>query len=452
MLTLQGAQRPFCDRLSRRSFLAIGGMTLGGLSLSDILRAEQRSGTAGRHRGIIMIYMPGGPPHQDMYDLKPEAPSEFRGEFTPIDTNVPGIQIGELLPRLASRMDRFVIIRSLVGSDGAHASTLCTTGHRYGSDPAGGWPVFGSVVSALLGQTTSAIPAAADLSERMQHDPYNIRAAGFLGTAHAPFRPEGEVLGDMVVARDLLDRIDDRKTLLTEFDRFRRDADRQRDALGLASDPHLDTCTERALDLLTSSALVDALDLEREDPAVRSTYGTDDPQVLPYSSAGYRALMSRFLLARRLIEAGVRCVTVSFADFDWHGANFANARKVLPLFDQGITALVDDLHARGMERDVSVVAWGEFGRTPRINANAGRDHWPQVSCALLAGGGMRTGKVIGSTNRLAESAIDRPVHYNEVLATLYHNIGLDAATASVRDLNGRPRYLIDGHLPIAELV
>ena len=205
------------------------------------------------------------------------------------------------------------------------------------------------------------------------------------------------------------------------------------------------------MDTLSSNALVEALDLEREDPAVRQRYGTDDPNVLPYSPSGYRALMSRFLLARRLIEAGVRCVTVSFADFDWHGSNFVFARKVLPLFDQGITALVDDLHDRGLERDVSVVAWGEFGRTPRINKDAGRDHWPQVSCALLAGGGMRTGQVIGSTNRLAETAADRPVHYAEVLATLYRNIGLDVSTATVNDLTGRPRYLIDGHGAIPEL-
>ena len=170
------------------------------------------------------------------------------------------------------------------------------------------------------------------------------------------------------------------------------------------------------------------------------------------SQLGYRALVSRFLVARRLIEAGVRCVTVSFADFDWHGANFVHARKVLPVFDQAITALVDDLHDRGLSDDISVIAWGEFGRTPRINPAGGRDHWPQVSCALLAGGGMKTGQVIGSTNSLGESAQSRPVHYGEVLATIYHNLGIDLDTTTVRDPAGRPRYLIDGHRPIPELV
>jgi hypothetical protein len=451
MLTLHGVQRSFCDRLPRRSFLTIGGLALGGLSLADVLRADV-AGASPRHRGIIMIYMPGGPPHQDMYDLKPDAPAEFRGEFQPIATRVPGIEICELLPRLAERMDRFAIIRSLVGSDGAHASTLCTTGHAYGSDPPGGWPIFASNVSAIQGQTRADIPAAADLSERMGHDPYNIRAAGFLGSAHAPFRPEGDVLQDMTVPADLLDRIGDRRTLLTAFDSFRRSTDAQAAGPAGAASLRIDTFTEQALDILTSSALVEALDLEREDPAVRDRYGADDAEVLPYSSAGYRGLVSRFLLARRLIEAGVRCVTVSFADFDWHGSNFVFGRKVLPLFDRGITALVDDLHDRGLADDVSVVAWGEFGRTPRINENAGRDHWPQVSCALLAGGGLRTGQVIGSTNRLAESAVDRPVHYAEVLATLYRQIGLDIDTATVPDLNGRPRYLVDDHRPVGELV
>lgn len=447
MLSLTGPQPTFCDRVPRRAFLQLGGLAVGGLSLTDVLRAQERSPATPRQRGAIMIYMPGGPPHQDLYDLKPDAPSEIRGEFDPIDTNVSGIQICELLPRLAQRMDRFAIVRSLVGSDGAHASTLCTTGRAYGSDPAGGWPIFSACVSALHGQTHPAVPAAADLSEKMEHNPYNIRGSGFLGARHKPFRPEGDVLADLTLPGDLLGRLNDRRALLSSFDRFRRQADVARNAAG-----ELDTCTEQALDMLTSGALAQALDLEQEDPAVRASYGTDDPLVLPYSHAGYRALMSRFLLARRLIEAGVRCVTVSFADFDWHGSNFLFARKVFPLFDQGITALVDDLHQRGLAEDVSVVAWGEFGRTPRINENAGRDHWGQVSCALLAGGGMRTGQVIGSTNRYAETAQDRPVHYAEVLATIYHRLGLDVATATVPDFNGRPRYLVDDFRPAPELI
>ena len=457
MLTLNGSRlSSFCDRVTRRSFMQIGGLFLGGMTLPRLLHAEQassaRAASGGvpsgsqRQRGVIMIYMPGGPPHQDMYDLKPDAPSEVRGEFDPIATSVPGIDICELMPRLAQRMDRFSIIRSLVGSDGAHASSLCVTGAPYGNKVQGGAPHFGSLVSAVQGQTHRAVPAVADLSEIMQHAPYNIGGPGFLGSVHQPFRPDGETKENMQLREGLSQRMDDRRSLLTTFDRFRRETDARRTLGGL------ETQVEQALDVLTSSRVMEALDLNREDPKVRERYGTDDEKILPYSYLGYRALVSRFLVARRLIEAGVRCVTVSFADFDWHGANFAHGRKVLPVFDQAITALVDDLHDRGLSDDVSVVAWGEFGRTPRITPAAGRDHWPQVSSALLAGGGMKTGQVIGSTNRLAEAAQTRPVHYGEVLATLYHNLGIDIDAATVRDPSGRPRYLIDSHRPIPELI
>lgn len=448
MFIVDGQQKRFCDGVTRRTFLQVGGLALGGASLPQLLQAEEAHGASGGHKGIIMIYMPGGPPHQDFYDLKPDAPPEVRGEFDPIDTNVPGVQICELLPQLAARMDRLAIIRSLVGSDGAHASSLCSTGYSFGRHPPGGAPNYGSNVSALEGPTSPAIPACADLSERMQHAPYNIGGPGFLGSSHGPFRPDGEVRENLTVSGEMLARLDDRKSLLAAFDRYRQSADAARtQSAGALGDDH----TALALDILTSSRLARALDLEQEDPRVRERYGVDDPKVLPYSQYGYAALMSRFLVARRLIEAGVRCVTVSFADFDWHGSNFKFGRKVLPLFDQGMSALIDDLYDRRLERDVSVVAWGEFGRTPRINNNAGRDHWPLVSCALLAGGGMRTGQVIGATNRLGEHAAQRPVHYGEVLATLYRNLGINVAEATVRDLNGRPRYLVDGHAPIREL-
>ncbi len=446
MLALHGQPQRLCDGLSRREFLTIGGLAFGGLSLPHILRAEQASGSASRHKGIIMIYLPGGPPHQDLYDLKPDAPAEVRGEFDPIPTNVPGIDICEHLPLLAQRMDKFAVIRSLVGSDGAHASTLCVTGNPWSNQPPGGWPSFASCVSALHGPTGKAIPAAADLSMRMQHDPYNLPGAGFLGTPHAPFRPDQEVVQNMTLGGDALSRLADRRGLLSTFDRFRSDVDARRE---LAT---LDTATDQALDVLTSSRMVDALDLTKEDAATRERYGQDDPNALPYGYLGYQAIMSKFLMARRLIEAGVRCVTVSFADFDWHGNNFINGKKVFPLFDRGITALVDDLSDRGLLNDVSVIAWGEFGRTPRINATAGRDHWPQVSCALLAGGGMKTGQVIGSTNRLAEHAVNRPVNYREVLATAYHNLGIDVRQATVHDLNHRPRYLVEQFEPVRELI
>ncbi|MFP6671197.1 MAG: DUF1501 domain-containing protein, partial [Pirellulaceae bacterium] len=177
----------------------------------------------------------------------------------------------------------------------------------------------------------------------------------------------------------------------------------------------------------------------------------DDPNVLPYSSKGYQAILSKFLMARRLVEAGARCVTVAYADFDWHGSNFAHARKVVPLLDQGLTALVQDLHERGLQDDVTVVVWGEFGRTPKINKSAGRDHWSKVACGLLAGGGMQGGQVIGTTNRYAEEPIDRPVHFQEVFATLYQNLGIDPTRTTLTDLTGRPRYLMDDFRPLPEV-
>ncbi len=422
-------------------------MALGGLSLPQLLRAEAAAGIQRSHKAIIMIYLAGGPPHQDMFDLKPQAPSEVRGEFEPIRTNVPGIHICELMPRMASIMDKLVVIRSLVGSSGGHSSYQCVTGRGPSGQPEGGWPTIGAVVSKLKGPADPAVPPFMNLFMKMAHTPYNIQnPTGFLGPAHGPLAPDGQRMADMVLKGVSLDRLNDRRTLLRGLDRFRRQVDSSPQVAGL------DAMTQRAFGVLTSSKLVEALDLEREDPRVRERYGTDDPKVLTYSNLGYQAIMSKFLAARRLVEAGARVVTVSFADFDFHGDNFGRCRKVLPLLDQGITALVQDLHERGLDRDVTVIAWGEFGRTPKINSAAGRDHWPQVSCALLAGGGMRTGQAIGSTNALGEEARDRPVHFQEVFATLYHNLGIDAAKTTLPDLAGRPHYLVDGHAPIRELV
>jgi hypothetical protein len=445
MLTLWGNQHRFCDRVKRRDFLSIGSLAMGGLTLPGLLRAEAAAGIGQSHKAIIMIYLTGGPPHQDMLDLKPEAPAEIRGEFSPIATNVPGIQISELMPRLAGMMDKFIPIRTLVGSDGRHSSFQCVTGHPFANQPQGGWPEIGSVLSKVHGPVDPSVPAAIDLSMKMEHLPYNLPGSGFLGSAHAPFKPTGPSLADMVLKGVELSRFDNRRQLLGKLDAARRQLD-QAQFPGKA-----DAFTQRALDVLTSSRLADALDLEKEDPRIRARYGKDDPKVLPYSSKGYQAIMSKFLMARRLVEAGARCVTVSYADFDWHGSNFANARKVVPLLDQGLTALVQDLHERGLQDDVTVVVWGEFGRTPKINKSAGRDHWSKVACGLLAGGGMQTGQVIGTTNQFAEEPVDRPVHFQEVFATLYRNMGIDPTRTTVSDLGGRPRYLMEDFRPLPEV-
>jgi hypothetical protein len=434
MLTIVGQTQPgrFCDRVSRRGFLRIGSLAMGGLSMPEILRAEAARGKKS-HKSIIMIFLPGGPPHQDMYDLKPDAPAEVRGEFKPIKTNVPGIEICEHLPLLAGMMDKLVPIRTIVGATGDHYSFQCMTGRSHRRQPQGGWPELGSVVAKLQGPT----------SPKMQHFPYNSGKPGFLGPAYAPFQPNGEGKDDLVLQGVTLERLGDRQSLVRAFDQFSRAADTSGMMDGM------DAFEQQAFGVLTSSKLSEALNLENEPQKVRDRYGYGTPQ---HQGDGAPRLMQQFLMARRLVEAGVRCVTVSFSFWDYHGSNFALARQNLPPLDQGVSALVEDLHQRGLDKDVSVVVWGEFGRTPKINAGAGRDHWPNVSCALLAGGGMRTGQVIGSTDRQAAEAKTRPVRFEEVFATLYNRLGIDADHTTVTDLAGRPEYLADHYQPIGELI
>jgi hypothetical protein len=451
MLTLLGKPLRLCDQVSRRAFLQIGGLAMGGLSLPQLLRAESEAGLASSHKAVIMIFLSGGPPHQDMVDLKPEAPVEIRGEFSPIRTRVPSIHICEHLPRLAAMMDRFAIIRSLVGSEGAHAAFQCMTGHTQARQPQGGWPALGSVVSKLQGETYPALPSFVGLSPKMTTTTWaDPGQPGFLGLAHAPFKPNADGMADMVLRGTTMEQLGDRKALLSSFDTLRRDLDASGQLRGA------DTFTAQALNILTSSKLALALDLDREDPRLRDRYGRGSPKPAGYGDAG-PLLNDYFLAARRLVEAGVRVVTLAYGRWDWHGkpygTTFENARDHLPMLDRGLTALLDDLHDRGLNKDVSVVVWGEFGRTPKINPQGGRDHWPQVACALLAGGGMRTGQVIGSTNRLGEYAKDRPVTFAEVFATLYGNLGIDARTATVTDLTGRPQYVVEDNAePLPELL
>lgn len=443
MLTILGPEGRFCDGVSRRSFLKIGGLALGGLTLPELLRAEAQAGVRRPHKAVIMIYLPGGPPHQDLFDLKPEAPSEIRGEFRPIPTNVPGIQVCELLPRMAGIMDKLVPIRSVVGSTGEHDAFQCMTGRTKNPQPQGGWPEMGAVLSKLQGPVDAAIPPFVNLAPKMQHRPYNAGYAGFLGVGHAPFRPEGDAKADMVLNGITLDRLRDRKSLLARFDSFRRNAD----STGLMSG--MDSFHQQAFDVLTSSRLVDALDLTKESPRVLERYGRGTEK---HQGDGAPRLMEQFLLARRLVEAGARCVTVSFSFWDWHGSNFNLGRENIPALDQGVTALVEDLHSRGLDQDVTVLVWGEFGRTPQINKDAGRDHWPRVSCALLACGGLKTGQVIGSTDRWAGEARDRPVHFQEIFSTVYHTLGIDPRRTTIPDLSGRPQYLVDDFEPIREVL
>lgn len=445
MLSILGGSNRFCDRISRRNFLQIGGLALGGLSLPQILQAQTASGIRNSQKSIIMIFLPGGPPHQDMWDIKRDAPSEIRGEFQAIKTNVEGIEICEMFPRIAKMMDKFVPIRSVYGCDGEHASYQCLTGwKRRDPGPAGGHASLGSALSKLYGPRDKSVPPFVGLAPRMGHIEWaDVGMPGFLGQAHAAFKPDGPGMENMTLQGVTVDRLADRRAILSSFDRFRASIDASGQMEGL------DVFQQRAFDVLTSSKLRDALDLDKEDQALRDRYGRG---VNVNHADGGPRLLDSFLVARRLVSAGVRCVTLAFSRWDWHGNNFGEGRSEMPMLDQAVSALVEDLDHRGMLEDTTVIVWGEFGRTPRINKDAGRDHWERVSCALLAGGGMRTGQVIGSTNRLGEVPQDRPVHMQEVFATLYHNLGIDVEHTTITDHTGRPQFLLDMRQPIRELI
>ncbi|HET6408231.1 MAG TPA: DUF1501 domain-containing protein, partial [Chthoniobacteraceae bacterium] len=355
------------------------------------------------------------------------------------------IEICELFPNMARMMDRFSIIRSIVGSDGQHASYQCFTGRPRPNSPPGGWPSIGAVVSKLQGPTSPDVPAFVGLSPKMGHQPWSDAGhPGFVGSAHAPFNPNGGGAGDMVLKDISLERLADRRALLASFDTMRRECDSN------GAFEAMDSFTQQAFGVLTSSRLAEALNLDKEDAKLRDQYGRG---TMKCRDDGGPECPEQFLLARRLVEAGVRVVTVGFNRWDWHGAGFKQGREVFPQLDNGVSALVQDLHDRGLDKDVAVVVWGEFGRSPEINKDAGREHWPKVSCAALACGGLRHGQVIGATDRLGGEPAERPVDFQEVFATLYHHLGIDTRTATVNDLSGRPRYLVEEQFrPIGELV
>ncbi|MAX37876.1 DUF1501 domain-containing protein [Gimesia sp.] len=454
---------------SRRQFLQMGTLGLAGLTLADLLCAESQAGITSSNKSIINVHLDGGPPHMDMIDLKPEAPAEIRGEFLPVATNVTGIQLCELLPRMAAQADRFAFIRSLVGSAGAHDAFQCQSGfNKKDLNSTGGRPALGSVVSKLEGTPEDRTPLFVDLMQG-RGLVRNSARPGFLGPSFQPFRPDLSDLFERQLEKGMqnelkrlgtdhqvslklnptlsLQRLESRRSLLSELDsiRSRVDASGMMDAM--------DRFSQQAVSILTSGRLADALDLSLEDPESLARYTPANPTERPrfYTSEGPQAV-KKFLLARRLVEAGVRCVSLSISDFDTHSSNFDRLRQLLPIVDHGLTALITDLEERGMLDDVTIVAWGEFGRTPRVNSKkGGRDHWPRVGPAILAGGGMRTGQVIGATDRTASAVKERPVHYKDIFATLYHNLGIDPHAVTIEDPHGRPQYLLDAGTRIAEL-
>ena len=440
MLTVFGPASCYCDGVSRRGFLKIGAFAIGATSftLADLYRAEaQNQNAPTSHKAVINVFLGGGPPHQDMWDLKMEAPREIRGEFRPIQTNVTGLQICEVFPRLAQHMDKCVVIRSITGCADRHDAVQCLTGWPHDSlRPMGGRPSIGSVLAKVQGPADPSVPPFVGLAAPTTHRPWSDSGqTGFLGPAYAPFKPDGPGMQNLRLNGISVEQLSERRRLMQSFDSMRREVDASGTLQGV------DAAQQRALGVLTSSRLLDALDVSREPQAVRERYGDGKPYQFQYDGAP--TVNDQFLIARRLVEAGVRCVTLSYGRWDSHGQNFALVRDHGGKLDQCLSALIEDLEARGMSNDVTIVVWGEFGRTPRINNGAGRDHWSPVSCCLMVGGGMRTGMFIGATDRLGGYATQRPVNQGEVLATVYRNLGINPDIVNIVDPMGRPQHLVD---------
>ena len=429
MLTIYGERQGFCDGISRRNFLRIGGLAVGGLTLPDLLRAESAAGLQATGKSIINIYLPGGPTHMDTFDLKPQAPIEFRGSFRPIDTNVPGMQICEHMPKLAQLGDKLVLVRSVSDFKNEHSPRQSDSGWSETSlRMMGGRPGLGPVVTKLHGPSAGCPLASVALSQ--------FTSPGYLGASFKDYQPDGEARANLRLRLDE-SRLYQRKELLAGLDRFRRDAD-QSGTMAAA-----DVFTQKAMDVVLSGTIADALDVEKENEKTRETYGL---------GRSGRQDTRNFLVARRLVEAGVRVVSFTFGGWDTHGQNFDTLKRQLPTMDLGLSALIRDLDERGLLDSTMILISGEFGRTPRVNNGAGRDHWPAAGFAVLAGGGLKTGQVIGSTNHLGERPQDRPVSFQQVFAAIYRQLGIDVDSAQLTDSAGRPQYLVENREPIAELV
>jgi Protein of unknown function (DUF1501) len=450
MLTIWGPGRaPFCDGLTRRNFLTVGTLSLGGLSLAELLKQRAQGAVAATapSKSVIMVYLPGGPSHIDLYDMKPDAPVEIRGEFKPIRTKVPGIDLCELMPLQTRIADKLSIIRGFQ-TGGNHESQTLTTGFR----PRAHRPAFGSVVSRLRPNQGPGLPPYVTLIQE-SNLPFG-QDPEYLGPGHKPFSLRGQGMADLTLGRAMtLDRLEDRAELRHRFDTMRRDLDVRGELAGM------DDFTARALAMVTSSKTREAFDLTREPLRVREKYGSS-PGTL------------QFLLARRLVEAGVRVVTLcggwandgrgdsssNITNWDTHEDNFNRLRVQAPQLDRALYALIDDLCQRGLAEDVVVVACGEMGRSPRVgrsndggNASAtGRDHWP-TGFALVAGGGLRMGQVVGATDRRGERARGTPFTPQNLLATLYHVLGIDPLL-TFPDHTGRPQYLLEDRAAIAPLL
>jgi hypothetical protein len=442
MLDVIGAGYRTCEGVSRRSFLRAGFLGLAGLTLADHLRLRAASESAGRptkDTAVILLWLGGGPSHLDMYDLKPDAPAEFRGEFKPIRTNVPGIDISEELPLEARHMDKLAIVRSAAHTNAGHGmgSHWMLTGYVPTIEINDNLnPSCGSIVAKMRGSNAPQLPPYVCLPQ-----PPQSANAAYLGVAYNPFSPMSDPANPGFQVRDLklppridLARFRNRRELLQGLDNLRRDIDINGTAEGF------DRFAQDAFDIVTSKACRDAFDIHKEDPRLRDRYGRTD------------AWGQSALLARRLVEAGVTYVTVNMGGWDTHANNFQELkRRLLPRYDRALAALVEDLHERGLSKKVLVISYGEFGRTPRINPQAGRDHWPNAMSVVFAGGGLKMGQVIGSTDARAENPKTAAATPGDVLSTMYHVVGIDPHHEFF-DAAKRPLPILNEGKPIAELV
>jgi hypothetical protein len=440
-------------RLGRRTILRAGGLGASGLALGDLMRNEAIAGSANpREASVIILWMRGGPSHIDMWDVKPEAPAEFRGEFGVIDTNVPGIQLCDLMPQCARVMDKWSIIRSLYHDNAGHSAgdQICFTGYPPGPNPDQNvMPSCGSIVARQQGRLRPDLPAYVMIPRQVPGTD-----AAHLGASYKPFETGADPASpgpfrvpNFAMAAGLdVNRLGDRQSLLADLDSLRRAAD----ASGqMEAKVRFD---QKAFEILTSPAAQKAFDLDAEPPSVRERYGfmpAFDPGAA--DRCGAPAWSQRILLARRLVEAGVRLVTVDLRWWDTHVLGFDSLRRgFLPRFDQAYSALIEDLAQRGLLESTLVVAWGEFGRTPRVNKQAGRDHYPNVFSAAIAGGKVKGGRVLGSSDSHGAFPRDNPKTPQDVLATIYDHLGIDA-TAHYVTPAGRPHPVLPFGEPLREL-
>ena len=441
--------------LSRRRFLQAGTLAVGGLTLGDVLRLRAESPAPGnpRQKSVIMIHLSGGPSHLDMYDMKPDAPREYRGEFSPIRTNVPGIDICELMPMQARIADKFTILRGVQLAH-LHSANEFYSGYPWQESPRASVPgeaqrpALGAVVSRLRGG--SAIPPYVSIDNQVDWE-----RAYYLGQEHEPFRLGGnsprESVANMSRPREVgAARLESRASLLQTLDTLPRGVDATH---GMTA---MEAFQVRALDIVTSGKVREAFEVEKEPERVRARYGARPFSVVRqectknYHQQGHpgRALLQ----CRRLIEAGVSVVTYCMGGWDTHRYNFETLRAMLPPLDQALSALILDLEERGLLGDVAVLMGGEFGRTPRIGdiTPDGRSHWPEAGFLWMAGGGLNTGQVIGATDAHGERVVGTPISMQNVLTNIYQILGIDPVT-TFRDHNGRPQYLLENRDPVSGL-